>query len=74
MQVVWPDVAHKAADQALLLRWSVVGPLTLILVGTDSIERRALRLVGETHPREFLQRLDAAGASTNRGCNASAYC
>lgn len=64
MQVLRPDVTRNdVADQALLKRWGVMGPPTLILVGPDGAERRELRLVGETDAREFLQRLNAAGLS-----------
>ncbi|GAB1575819.1 protein-disulfide reductase DsbD [Bordetella petrii] len=63
MQVLRPDVTRNdAVDQALLKRWGVMGPPTLILVGPDGEERRALRVVGEIGARGFLDRLDAAGA------------
>lgn len=63
MQVVRPDVTRNdATDQALLKRWSVMGPPTLILVGPDGKERRDLRVVGEIDARAFLDHLDKAGA------------
>lgn len=62
MQVVRPDVTRNdALDQALLKRWGVMGPPTLILVGPDGSERRDLRVVGEIDAPAFLARLDAAG-------------
>ena len=63
MQVVRPDVTRNdATDQALLKRWGVMGPPTLILVGPDGTERRDLRVVGEISARAFLERLDKAGS------------
>lgn len=64
MQVVRPDVTRNdATDQALLRRWGVMGPPTLLLVGPDGVERRDLRTVGEIDARAFLGRLDSAGAT-----------
>jgi len=64
MQVVRPDVTRNdVTDQALLKRWGVLGPPTLILVGPDGVERRDLRVVGEIDASGFLGRLDAAGLS-----------
>lgn len=63
MQVVRPDVTRNdATDQALLKRWGVMGPPTLILVGPDGKERRDLRVVGEIDARAFLDHLDKAGS------------
>lgn len=63
MQVLRPDVTRNdATDQALMKRWGVLGPPTLILIGPDGQEVRAQRMVGELDARSFLQRLDAAGA------------
>jgi thiol:disulfide interchange protein DsbD len=63
MQVLRPDVTRNdATDQALMKRWGVLGPPTLILIGPDGQEVRAQRTVGELDARSFLQRLDAAGA------------
>lgn len=62
MQIVRPDVTQNdAIDQALLKRWAVMGPPTLILVGPDGVERRDLRVVGEIDAGDFLQRLNKAG-------------
>ncbi|GAD24655.1 thiol:disulfide interchange protein [Acidovorax sp. MR-S7] len=64
MQVVRPDVTRNdATDQALLRRWGVMGPPTMLLVGPDGAERRDLRMVGEIDARAFLGRLDSAGAT-----------
>ncbi|PLC54258.1 hypothetical protein CR155_09100 [Pollutimonas nitritireducens] len=64
MQIVRPDVTRNdVADQALLERWNVMGPTTLITVEPDGTERRDLRVVGEIGARGFLERLDAAGVS-----------
>ncbi|MGC2980929.1 thioredoxin family protein, partial [Enterococcus faecalis] len=42
MQVLRPDVTRNdATDQALMKRWGVLGPPTLILVGPDGQEMRA---------------------------------
>jgi thiol:disulfide interchange protein DsbD len=63
VQVLRPDVTHNdVQDQALLKHWGVMGPPTLILIGPDGAERRALRMVGEINAAGFLARLDAAGA------------
>ncbi len=62
MQIVRPDVTRNdAIDQALLKRWSVMGPPTLILVGPDGVERRDLRVVGEINAGDFLEHLNKAG-------------
>ncbi len=62
MQIVRPDVTRNdASDQALMKRWGVMGPPTLILIDPDGHERRAQRIVGETSAAGFLGRLDAAG-------------
>ncbi|WP_341644875.1 thioredoxin family protein [Thauera sp. SDU_THAU2] len=64
MQVIRPDVTRNdVTDQALLKRWGVMGPPTLILVGPDGEERRELRVVGEIDARAFLERLDSVNAS-----------
>jgi thiol:disulfide interchange protein DsbD len=52
---------NDATDQALLKHWGVMGPPTLIMVGPDGEERRALRVVGEISARDFLDQLLAAG-------------
>lgn len=63
MQVLRPDVtANDATDQALMRAWQVVGPPTLLLIGPDGRERRALRTTGEIGPAQFLERLERARA------------
>jgi thiol:disulfide interchange protein DsbD len=63
MQVLRPDVtANDATDQALMRAWQVIGPPTLLLIGPDGRERRALRTTGEIAPKAFFERLQRAGA------------
>ncbi|MDR3399532.1 MAG: protein-disulfide reductase DsbD [Pandoraea sp.] len=63
MQVLRPDVTkNDKIDQALMKRWGVLGPPTLILIDANGKEVRAQRMVGELDARSFLRRLDAAGA------------
>lgn len=63
MQVLRPDVtANDAVDRELLKAWQVVGPPTLMLVGPDGREARALRTVGEISADQFLERLEQLGA------------
>lgn len=62
VQIVRPDVTRNdEEDRALLKRWQVQGPPTMILVGPDGKERRAQRVVGEINADVFLERLDSAG-------------
>ncbi len=62
MQVLRPDVTkNDKTDQALMKRWGVLGPPTLILIDANGQEVRAQRMVGELDARSFLRRLDAAG-------------
>lgn len=61
MQVLRPDVTkNDDIDQALMKRWGVMGPPTLILIDATGKEVRAHRMVGEMTAQTFLQRLDAA--------------
>jgi thiol:disulfide interchange protein DsbD len=63
MQVLRPDVtANDAVDQTLMHEWQVVGPPTLLLIGPDGRERRALRTIGEIPAARFLVRLERARA------------
>ena len=63
MQVLRPDVtANDAVDRELMQAWQVVGPPTLMLVGPDGREVRALRTVGEISADRFLERLEQVGA------------
>lgn len=62
MQVLRPDVTkNDKIDQALMKRWGVLGPPTLILIDANGEEVRAQRSVGELDARSFLRRLDTAG-------------
>nr|WP_281355507.1 protein-disulfide reductase DsbD [Pandoraea eparura] len=64
MQVLRPDVTkNDTIDQALMKRWGVLGPPTLILIDANGTEVRAQRMVGELDARSFLRHLDAAGAA-----------
>lgn len=64
MQILRPDVTkNDAIDQALMKRWGVLGPPTLILIDANGKEVRAQRMVGELDARSFLRRLDAAEAA-----------
>lgn len=63
MQVLRPDVtANDAVDRELMKAWQVLGPPTLMLVGPDGREARALRTVGEISADDFLGRLEQLGA------------
>lgn len=63
MQVLRPDVtSNDATDQALMERWQVRGPPTILLIGPDGTERRAQRTTGEVNVKNFVARLDSAGA------------
>ncbi|MFJ2994914.1 protein-disulfide reductase DsbD [Pandoraea sp. NPDC087047] len=63
LQILRPDVTkNDPTDQALMKRWGVLGPPTLILIDAQGNEVRAQRMVGEMDPRAFLRRLDTVGA------------
>lgn len=63
MQVLRPDVTRNDdADQALMEHWGVRGPPTILLIGPDGTERRAQRTTGEVNVKNFVARLDSAGA------------
>jgi thiol:disulfide interchange protein DsbD len=62
LRLVQADVtANDAEDRALLARFDLLGPPTLLFFGPDGRERRAARLVGETDAEGFLEHLDAHG-------------
>ena len=62
LQRLRPDVtANNADDRELLAHWEIAGPPTLLLIGPDGQERRALRTVGPVSAEQFLTRLDQAG-------------
>jgi thiol:disulfide interchange protein DsbD len=57
VRVLRPDVtASNAASRALLQRFQVLGPPTLLWIGPDGEERRAQRITGEVNAEQFLQR------------------
>ena len=45
--------ANDADDQALLKRFGIFGPPSIMFFGTDGEERRAFRIVGYLSPQEF---------------------
>ena len=60
-QLLRPDVtAHDADDRALMQRYGIIGPPTLLLIGPDGEERRAQRVIGEVDAAGFLARWQAA--------------
>ncbi|WP_434155497.1 protein-disulfide reductase DsbD [Pseudomonas sp. JZ134] len=60
VRIVRPDVTHSdAASRALLERYQVLGPPTLLWIGPDGQERRNGRITGEVDAEEFLQRWNA---------------
>jgi thiol:disulfide interchange protein DsbD len=57
VRVLRPDVTeNNAASRALLQRFQVLGPPTLLWIGPDGEERRAQRITGEVNAEQFLQR------------------
>lgn len=62
LRLVQADVtANDAEDRALLARFELLGPPTILFFGPDGRERRAARLVGETDADGFLRHLDQHG-------------
>lgn len=61
VQLLRPDVTdNDAADRALMGRYGVVGPPTLLLIGPDGEEARSARIVGELDAEAFLDHLERA--------------
>ncbi|AJD47507.1 thiol:disulfide interchange protein DsbD [Isoalcanivorax pacificus W11-5] len=61
VQLLRPDVtANNADDRALMQRYGIIGPPTLLLIGPDGEERRAQRVMGEINAADFLARWQAA--------------
>lgn len=56
--------ATDAAQQALMRRYQVMGPPTVLLFDAKGAERRSDRLVGEFDPVDLLKRLPALGAAS----------
>lgn len=60
-QLLRPDVTDNgAADRALMRRFNIIGPPTILLIDPDGQERRAARVVGELGAAEFLQHVSRA--------------
>lgn len=56
-----PDVTAAGDDsKAIMAKYSVMGPPTLLFIGPDGKERRAERVVGELSAKEFLEQLNKA--------------
>ncbi|BAP43692.1 thiol:disulfide interchange protein DsbD [Pseudomonas sp. StFLB209] len=65
VRIVKPDVTRAdTASQALLKRFEVLGPPTLLWIGPDGKERREARITGEVSADEFIRH---ANATLNRG-------
>jgi thiol:disulfide interchange protein DsbD len=52
--------ANDAADQALLARFGVFGPPTIIFFGSDGIERQGFEVVGFMKAEEFMRHVQLA--------------
>ncbi|AOE85259.1 protein-disulfide reductase DsbD [Pseudomonas sp. TCU-HL1] len=60
VRVVRPDVTRSDANsRALLDRYQVLGPPTLLWIGPDGQERRDSRITGEVDAQAFLKRWNA---------------
>ncbi|WP_298188607.1 protein-disulfide reductase DsbD [uncultured Pseudomonas sp.] len=56
VRLLRPDVtANNAASRALLARFQVLGPPTLLWLGPDGEERRSQRMTGAVNTEQFLQ-------------------
>jgi thiol:disulfide interchange protein DsbD len=56
VRVLRPDVTESnAASRALLSRFEVLGPPTLLWIGPDGEERRSQRITGAVDAEQFLQ-------------------
>lgn len=57
VRVLRPDVTKtNSASRALLHRYQVMGPPTLLLIGPDGVERRSQRITGEVDAAQFLSK------------------
>lgn len=57
VRVLRPDVTRSDANsQALLQRYQVLGPPTLLWIGPDGQERRSGRITGEVNAQQFIER------------------
>lgn len=62
LRLLQADVTrNNADDQALLKRFSLLGPPTIVFYGRDGQELLPARLVGEKNARDFLAHLDEYG-------------
>jgi thiol:disulfide interchange protein DsbD len=52
--------ANDEADQALLQRFGVFGPPTIIFFGTDGQQRRGYEVVGYMKAKDFIEHLTQA--------------
>jgi thiol:disulfide interchange protein DsbD len=57
--------ANDAADQALLQRFGVFGPPTIIFFGTDGRQRHGYEVVGYMKAKDFTDHLQQAFASSD---------
>jgi thiol:disulfide interchange protein DsbD len=58
VQLLRPDVtANDLDDRDLMQAHQILGPPTMLLIGPDGQERRALRVIGEISSDGFLERL-----------------
>jgi len=55
--------ANDDADKALLKRFSLIGPPSILFFGADGEERRPYRLVGFIKPKEFRSHVERAFSS-----------
>ncbi|MCQ4322466.1 protein-disulfide reductase DsbD [Stutzerimonas stutzeri] len=57
VRILRPDVTKtNSASRALLNRYQVMGPPTLLFIGPDGVERRTQRITGEVDASQFLSR------------------
>ena len=58
-----PDVtANDQSAQALMRRYGIIGPPTLLIIGPDGKERRAQRIIGDISAQDFVDRWRSAKA------------
>jgi thiol:disulfide interchange protein DsbD len=68
VHTVLADVTDNDGDDAALMKkFRVVGPPTVLLFGPDGKERRGQRMVGEVSARQFLEHLGAVGIVSGAG-------
>ena len=59
VQLLRPDVTNNTeADRELMRAHQILGPPTMLLIGPDGQEHRALRVIGEIDAGTFLERLN----------------